>query len=667
MGNSGKEQSERVTGVIDTPRGTDDLKIEPFVQGLEEFILGCGTPMTIAVQGDWGIGKTNMMMLVEQKLAPQGHYRLSDPPEPASSTATAAPVYTIRFNTWQYSQFEMNERLVGSLLENIGAHLLLANADGSNANTRGKRKEFMEALLPIASTAGLSILKSALTATGFGAFTNVFLEVEEAYKGSKTQQGSPSVEDAAAVLVNIKAKFAEAVEELVRYGKSDGKHGHGRLVVFIDDLDRLEPKRAIELMESLKLFLDVEHCVFVLAIDFAVVEQGVVAKYGPTMDRDKARSFFDKIIQVPFQMPIGSYQIDGLLETLLGATDLKLDSAERHVFNRLIQFSVGSNPRSIKRLLNTFMLLRSISEISSRSGGEVMVPNTQLFAILCMQTAYPDAYADLVSTEIENSQVYERFFLNEEEEEGSASRERVSADDELRRLLSSIDTAQLDYLSAEFLQRVRTIAAKEQRFGIEDGAHRFRSLATQIRLLFTQDDKFDVKSFERAVTQTITTSSGIGTSSDASTRAPKAYGAEARRKSMLDKGVWDTVKNSVRLPELFAEKLEALPSVEIGAQAGDPTGWVIEIDGKRVGMILVRKKFFHVTLESGRITEEKLSDFNQRVENALSHTEAMFARRDDGGCEVRRIKPDEGAFVEKLADLWLEILEEIRADREAHG
>ena len=48
----------------------------------------------------------------------------------------------------------------------------------------------------------------------------------------------------------------------------------------MDDLDRLEHRKAVELLEVLKLFFDVEGCVFILAIDYDVVVKGVTAKYG---------------------------------------------------------------------------------------------------------------------------------------------------------------------------------------------------------------------------------------------------------------------------------------------------------------------------------------------------------------------------------------------------
>ena len=55
--------------------------------------------MTIAIQGDWGSGKTSMMNMIKQALADK-----------------IVPVW---FNTWQYSQFEMASYLSISLLSNF--------------------------------------------------------------------------------------------------------------------------------------------------------------------------------------------------------------------------------------------------------------------------------------------------------------------------------------------------------------------------------------------------------------------------------------------------------------------------------------------------------------------------------------------------------------------
>ena len=53
--------------------------------------------------------------------------------------------------------------------------------------------------------------------------------------------------------------FAEAITKIL--GED------GRLVVFVDDLDRCLPEKAIEILEAIKLFLHVPQTIFVLGMD----------------------------------------------------------------------------------------------------------------------------------------------------------------------------------------------------------------------------------------------------------------------------------------------------------------------------------------------------------------------------------------------------------------
>lgn len=100
--------------------------------------------------------------------------------------------------------------------------------------------------------------------------------------------------------------------------------------LFVDDLDRLIPSKAVELLEVLKLFLDCKQCVFVLAIDYEVVIRGSIEKYGfasymsdkiedkeRNREYEKGKSFFDKIIQVLFKVPVAVYDIKNYLKMVL--------------------------------------------------------------------------------------------------------------------------------------------------------------------------------------------------------------------------------------------------------------------------------------------------------------------------------------------------------------
>lgn len=157
---------------------------------------------------------------------------------------------------------------------------------------------------------------------------------------------------------------------------------------------------AVEILELLKNIFDLENCIFVLAIDYDVVIKGLKPKFGELTDKNERefRSFFDKIIQLPFSMPVANYNVDVFLVNALKAinffTEKELDdTALAENLSEIARLSVGSNPRSLKRLTNTLSL---ISIINQKMGANCQNDNKLLnFALVCMQIAYPYIYNQL--------------------------------------------------------------------------------------------------------------------------------------------------------------------------------------------------------------------------------------------------------------------------------
>ena len=58
-----------------------------------------------------------------------------------------------------------------------------------------------------------------------------------------------------------------------------------------------------------------------------MVVKGLEKKFGPKTEQNERefRSFFDKIIQVPFSMPTGAYAIDNFLKENLSKFGLDID------------------------------------------------------------------------------------------------------------------------------------------------------------------------------------------------------------------------------------------------------------------------------------------------------------------------------------------------------
>ena len=76
------------------------------------------------------------------------------------------------------------------------------------------------------------------------------------------------------------------------------------------------PRKAIELLESIKLFLDIKGCAFVLAVDDEVVERGITHRYRDYIFQSKKEQldadfrppisgaeYLEKIIHLPVRLP----------------------------------------------------------------------------------------------------------------------------------------------------------------------------------------------------------------------------------------------------------------------------------------------------------------------------------------------------------------------------
>ncbi len=201
------------------------------------------------------------------------------------------------------------------------------------------------------------------------------------------------------------ASLSELREELQQVINSRiADTGQRGVIVFVDDLDRLNPPVAVEILELLKNVFTLDNCIFVLAIDYDVVVKGLEPKFGKLTDKNERefRSFFDKIIQVPFSLPVSSYRpMDFVLNALVGIGYLKdIDTSDPNVrarFSSVVESSVGKNPRSIKRLINTLSLLDCIAQCGSEKD-EVATMDEKLlnFIIVAIQICYPQIYRLLV-------------------------------------------------------------------------------------------------------------------------------------------------------------------------------------------------------------------------------------------------------------------------------
>ena len=70
------------------------------------------------------------------------------------------------------------------------------------------------------------------------------------------------------------------------------------------------------------------------------------------------RAFFDKIIQLPFMMPMGQYNIGKYVnKLLLDIGFVEGEGLDDESIREIILRTIGGNPRSLKRLVNSVALI----------------------------------------------------------------------------------------------------------------------------------------------------------------------------------------------------------------------------------------------------------------------------------------------------------------------
>ena len=100
-------------------------------------------------------------------------------------------------------------------------------------------------------------------------------------------------------------------------------------------------------------------------------------------------------------MPVASYSVDSFLVDALGKieffTDQELkDPSLAEKLSEITRLSVGTNPRSLKRLTNTLALISIIYEEQTGAQNNITVLDKLInYSLVCIQIAYPYIYNQL--------------------------------------------------------------------------------------------------------------------------------------------------------------------------------------------------------------------------------------------------------------------------------
>ncbi len=346
--------------VIECNLGREDLR-----KLILKQLKNAEPPKALAIHGTWGTGKTSLLMQLYENLG--GNFFDRKNGKESDEEKEIDGIRPVWFEAWQY-QHEPN--ILAALLKEIRDQL---------AWHHKVWKTIEETVVPGA----LSFLQSIdVTFKNFGlefgmkGFASKFTDNVKAYQQEQMSMPLESLtqkrllEDAISKLIGLKFHIKNLI------GKEPVLVPHGKAVIFIDDLDRCEPETAFKILETIKVYLNLKNCVFVLGMDMEAVEQ-IIARYyekvlGGAKDKDQdqvklknlARLYLEKICQDVYHLPIPDHDArqDYFAKLIAGRLEKEVQDAAKvpPLYANILALTktykfLPPYPRSIKILANVLI------------------------------------------------------------------------------------------------------------------------------------------------------------------------------------------------------------------------------------------------------------------------------------------------------------------------
>ena len=440
----------------DNETSVDYLNFRIVAKACAQLIRNAGDePVSIGISGGWGVGKSSLVRMIESEFE-----------------AERAKYVVVTFNPWLYQGFEDART---ALLQIVGDAVL---KQAKSSETLSKKAEgFLKRinLLRLAQLGG-EVAATLITGVPVGLIGKSMSALVAAVGSESIPDGLSAAKEVPASVKGLlnDAKpvslpheiqaLRQSLEELL-------KELDITLIVFVDDLDRCLPKTTIATLEAIRLLLFLRRSAFVLAADDTFVRGAVRVHFAGTgISDDMATSYFDKLIQIPLRVPrLGANETKAyiallflerasrerklsdaafgeakqlveerlretwknknvdltFLESLAPPGDADLTAlmglSERLAPMLLSSDAVQSNPRLIKRFLNTIFLRKALA---TPQGIDVDVSVLAKWHLL---ERCESELADAIGQQVSSADDGRVSMLRTAEEEAKKSESRLSA------------------------------------------------------------------------------------------------------------------------------------------------------------------------------------------------------------------------------------------------
>ncbi len=387
---------------LETLEKDDMLGTMPYVDTLYETIKECETPFNIGLLAGWGGGKSSIVETLLDKIKTE------------NKSKKEKDFLVFKYDAWKYSEDPFRRTFIIELLnefkikgfDNLDSLLY----DNSSTENEGATKFNTLRVVKYLYLAPLLILffwfssgspevKKVLTGISFVSSLFLFLlkEMFTTYKITIHKSKIIEPEKFESIFEEIVSRILEKKRSVWNWMEGflgiEKEQNEKKLLIVIDNIDRCHEELVIQLLLTIKNFLDKKHVIFILPID----ENGVT--FFLKNSNQNATEFLRKIFNTTIR--IKSFSNDEMFDyawQLVKNYGLDKEGVSKEVVQLACQ-EYTANPRKIIQFLNNFQLsifLVKQQETRKYLKDEQVSGNLDFLAKLeILREEWPDLYNEI--------------------------------------------------------------------------------------------------------------------------------------------------------------------------------------------------------------------------------------------------------------------------------
>jgi len=425
-------------------REKDRFGYSDIADNLIGLVKGIEPPFTIGLYGPWGVGKSTICKIVQGELEKIEGFRV------------------FYFDTWKYERDSFRRQFLIELDERLFQGKLKYRGTLNQSLTLPQALPFKEAFKrnfnsTVSVIANKFLLFALLLTVSIGILfsLNYFFSFLNNTYTDITKALIDAVFNISVVIFFIQFVFEsiKTIEGQVEIPKTDSAEGFEfyykealknlgsseKLIVIIDNLDRLDYQRAIDMLSDIKTFLasdsveDVPNkSIFLIPCDNEAISKQLRKSYYEDLDTEEyLRKFFNLSFKIPKLLDL---ELDDYVEEKLKETNVP-EFVENHSLSFVISRAFRNNPREIIQFTNSLILTYLLAK--KRKLENIISKNKIPFLakILVIRVRWPEIY-DALENEIVRSA------SNVSEIVGSLSEEKFSGLDKCKEFLRATEGIQ---------------------------------------------------------------------------------------------------------------------------------------------------------------------------------------------------------------------------------